>query len=71
MSGSLMNCKGDTPIRPASGMRENWKIRLSPPEAGSTRIGHFSIPDDRELSGKKVSDIYYYTGSNSLLKLVS
>lgn len=65
------NGKGDTLIRPAfwDGGRI-WKIRFSPPDAGSTwSWTTFSIPDDRELSGKKGSLISIdYTGSNSLLK---
>ncbi|MFO7622666.1 MAG: DUF4038 domain-containing protein, partial [Bacteroidales bacterium] len=65
------NGNGDTLTRPAFWDGENtWKIRFSPPDAGSTwSWTTFCIPHDKGLSGKKGSlTSVDYTGSNSLLK---
>ncbi|MBW6500203.1 MAG: DUF5060 domain-containing protein [Bacteroidales bacterium] len=65
------NGNGDTLTRPAFWDGGNtWKIRFSPPDAGTTWYWTtFSSPHDRGLSGKKGSLISVtYTGNNSLLR---
>ena len=62
---------GDTLIRPAFwDGGNNWKIRFSPPDAGSTwSWTTFSSPYDKGLAGKKGSLVSVaYTGNNRLLK---
>ena len=67
----FINSNEDTLIRPAFwDGGNNWKIRFSPPDAGSTwSWTTFSSPYDKGLTGKKGSlTSVAYTGSNRLLK---
>ena len=67
----FINSNEDTLIRPAFwDGGNNWKIRFSPPDTGSTwSWTTFSSPYDKGLAGKKGSlTSVAYTGRNSLLK---